>query len=96
MALFGRIRFRYKNIPLIVEMLNTDLISGIGRNAILITGKGGIGKTHLLCDIVNDYIDKDIPAILILGESFNTQESVDTVLLNQYHVKGSIEDLFAI
>lgn len=85
-----------KNIPLIVEMLNTDLISGIGRNAILITGKGGIGKTHLLCDIVNDYIDKDIPAILILGESFNTQESVDTVLLNQYHVKGSIEDLFAI
>lgn len=85
-----------KKIPLIVEMLKTDLLSGTGRNAILITGKGGIGKTHLLCDIVHDFIEKGIPAILILGESFKTQESADKVLLNQYHVNGCIEDLFAI
>ena len=34
---------------------------------ILIVGQGGIGKTHLLCDIVNGYCKRMLPAGLLLG-----------------------------
>lgn len=85
-----------KQIPLIIKLLNTDLISGTEKSAILITGKGGIGKTHLLCDIVNEFISKDIPAVILLGEMFKSQQSADNVILKRFNFNGTIEDFFTI
>ena len=38
---------------------------------LLLTGEAGIGKTHLLCDIVEKRINSNLPAILVFGEDFS-------------------------
>jgi len=42
---------------------------------LLLTGEAGIGKTHLLCDIVKKRINSNLPAILIFGEDFSKAEN---------------------
>lgn len=42
--------------------------------ALLIYGEAGIGKTHLLCDIAKNRIEKELPTILLLGGHFNNEE----------------------
>ena len=39
-------------------------------NAVLVTGKGGCGKTHLLCDIASHRLRAGAPSILLLGQHF--------------------------
>ncbi|GIF99000.1 NACHT domain-containing protein [Catellatospora citrea] len=41
-----------------------------GENVILITGTGGAGKTHLLCDLACSRTDAGLPTIIALGEKF--------------------------
>lgn len=38
--------------------------------AILITGTGGAGKTHLLCDLAKDRSSANLPTLIALGEQF--------------------------
>lgn len=83
-----------KSIPLITRLFDTNLINNVRNHAILITGKGGIGKTHLLCDIVNDYIENGIPAVLLLGDMFKSKDSVDTVIMNWFQKEETIENFF--
>ncbi|WP_344174295.1 ATP-binding protein [Pilimelia columellifera] len=40
--------------------------------AVLITGPGGAGKTHLLCDLAEARVANGLPTIIVLGEQFET------------------------
>ncbi len=85
-------------INLFVEvrnMLDVDLISKVGKQAVLISGKGGIGKTHLLCDIVNDYLNHELPAVLLLGDFFQENTTADVIIMNWYHKNTEIEYFFS-
>ena len=64
-------------LPLIERLIDISLMNNARNRAILVTGKGGIGKTHLLCDIVHDFVDKGIPAVLLLGDMFKGKDTVD-------------------
>ncbi|MEU4218257.1 hypothetical protein [Actinoplanes sp. NPDC026623] len=41
-----------------------------GEAAVLVTGTGGAGKTHLLCDLATARTANDHPTIIVLGEHF--------------------------
>ena len=82
-------------LPLIARMLDISLINNAYNRSILITGKGGIGKTHLLCDIVNSFLEKNIPAILMLGDMFNGKDYADTVIMNWFQKEETIENFFS-
>ncbi|WP_415281503.1 NACHT domain-containing protein [Clostridium perfringens] len=79
----------------IIRLLDLNLLNDIDNRTILITGKGGIGKTHLLCDIVNGYLERELPAILLLGEMFNVNETPDSVIMNVFRKGEDIENLFS-
>lgn len=76
------------------RLLDLGLLKNISKHTILINGKGGIGKTHLLCDIVNIYLENSLPAILLFGEIFNMNETPDTVIMNMFRRGEDIEKLF--
>jgi hypothetical protein len=40
------------------------------QTAILVTGTGGAGKTHLLCDLAKTRTTNNLPTIIVLGEQF--------------------------
>ncbi|MBB5874642.1 hypothetical protein F4553_008076 [Allocatelliglobosispora scoriae] len=39
-------------------------------SAVLITGTGGSGKTHLLCDVAKQRVARGLPTLVVLGEQF--------------------------
>lgn len=45
----------------------------------LITGRGGTGKTHLLCHAAEERIARGLPTVLLLGQSFETASPFDEV-----------------
>ena len=38
---------------------------------LLLTGRRGVGKTHLLCDAASRRIEDGLPTILLLGQDFD-------------------------
>lgn len=85
-----------KIIQEIRDIFDIDLISKVSKKAVLISGKGGIGKTHLLCDIVNYYFQQNLPAILILGELFKGDITADLVIMNWYQRNIEFEKFFEL
>ncbi len=82
-------------LNMIAGMFNISFINNARNRAILITGKGGIGKTHLLCDIVYECLEKNIPAVLMLGDMFKGKDSADTVIMNWFQKGDTIENFLA-
>ena len=58
--------------------LNSNRWKIANANAVLLHGPGGVGKSHLLADIVEYHVSQGNPALLLLGEKF-----VDTELWPQ-------------
>lgn len=83
-----------KTLSLIKKAFDISLINSAKAHAILITGKGGIGKTHLLCDIVHEFIEKNIPAVLLLGDMFCGKTTADTVIMNWFQKGDTIDHFF--
>ena len=44
---------------------------GAAEKALLLTGRAGVGKTHLLCDAARRRIEDGMPTILLLGQDFD-------------------------
>lgn len=42
--------------------------------ALMLVGKAGTGKTHLLCDVAQKRVSQKVPTILLLGSHFNSSE----------------------
>ncbi len=61
-----------KNIEILINLFSERDNNKIDGKTILVTGKGGIGKTHLLCDISSKIIDKGAIALLTLGDHFSS------------------------
>lgn len=57
-------------------------LRGIKYNTIIVNGKGGIGKSHLLADIVNKRLKAHEPTIFFLGKSFlDSSEPLDQLMV---------------
>lgn len=54
------------------NVCNSDFAHATNTKSLLLLGEAGIGKTHLLCDVVGDQLKSNIPAILVLGQQLQT------------------------
>lgn len=72
------------SIKTTVDLISAGEDSSVCNNMVLVTGKGGIGKTHLLCDISSKLIDKNAPAIILLGDMFNGSDNPLSVISLNY------------
>ena len=49
-------------------------------SSVLLKGKGGIGKTHCLCNLVNKNIKNGLPSLLFFGQEFRDKSLEETIL----------------
>ncbi|OGU29812.1 MAG: hypothetical protein A2057_08195 [Ignavibacteria bacterium GWA2_35_9] len=56
------------------NFVESDCSVASNYNNLLIVGKAGIGKTHLICDIGRMRIEKNRPSVILLGEHFNDSD----------------------
>lgn len=71
------------SIQLCMELknqMNSEALHLYQKKTVLLKGRGGMGKTHLLSDIVNQWITKQIPAFLFFGEQFGINNVSEEIL----------------
>jgi len=54
---------------------------------LLLTGIAGTGKTHLLCDVVENRFRNELPAVLVFGELFATSDEPFKQIIRQLGLK---------
>jgi hypothetical protein len=62
---------------------------------LLLTGRAGVGKTHLLCDVASRRIADGLPTILLLGQDFDGR-SLLPQLGELSQLGGSQDDVLAV
>ena len=74
------------------DFLGSTTCNLINHPFLLITGNAGMGKSHLLADIVNKRKGKGLQSLLLLGENFTNLDNPWTqILYNQLH-KSKLDD----
>jgi hypothetical protein len=53
------------------ELAGSVTTRAAGEMVLLLTGRAGVGKTHLLCDVASRRTAAGLPAILLLGQDFD-------------------------
>lgn len=62
------------------KQMNSEALRLYQKKTVLLKGRGGMGKTHLLCDIVNQWITNQMPAFLFFGEQFGINNVSEEIL----------------
>ncbi len=60
----------------------------INNKLMILNGKAGTGKTHLLCDFANRRIASEAPTVLLMGQRFLDEDSPWTQMLQQLDLPG--------
>ncbi len=78
------------------EQLATSATTRAAREKVLLlTGRAGVGKTHLLCDVATRRIAEGRPTILLLGQEFDGQSLLPQIgELTQ--IGGALDDVLAV
>jgi hypothetical protein len=58
-------------------LLRSDAWDAWSHHAVLLTGTGGAGKTHLLCDTLVSRIGQSHPTVLLMAEQFELGNSIE-------------------
>lgn len=74
------------------EYINFKLVN---HPFLIIKGGAGSGKSHLLGDIANDRIKKGLPIILLLGQTFNNNSTIEQNILNQLGLTCDFSDFLS-
>lgn len=67
------------NLKSYLSDLNINLFFS---KALLLKGRGGIGKTHSLCDVVNNKLKNNLPSLIFFGQYFK-DKSPEEIILNK-------------
>lgn len=78
---------------LLLEKLN-NLIALYFSKVIIYSGVAGIGKSHTLASFVNeDYISKNFPALLVLGQDFSDGSNIENQFCEITSGKNNFDEL---
>jgi hypothetical protein len=71
----------YSAFSSLANQINNPWLSGVKYNTVIVNGNGGIGKSHLLADVVSHRLKAEEPTIFLLGKKFGGEgEPLDQIL----------------
>jgi hypothetical protein len=77
------------------ELTRNSITRAAGDKLLLVTGRAGVGKTHLLCDVASRRISGGLPTILLLGQDFDGRSLLPQIgELSQ--LGGSLDEVLAV
>ena len=64
-------------------------------NLTVLTGKAGVGKTHLLCDFAGRHLNSGTPVVLLMGQKFTSTDDPMIQILTQldHPLGGTFEEV---
>lgn len=88
-----KIRQVYNNIYNFMQYLDSEEITLFNNPILLIQGEGGIGKSHLIADVVSNRCKENQKSILLLGQQFNANDEPWNQICNFLGLDISTEKL---
>jgi hypothetical protein len=84
---------RYRLVSLSSELAKTRIMLNhaediAGHALLILNGKAGTGKTHLLCDIARQRVTAGRPTVLLMGQRFISEDSPWAQALQQLDLSG--------
>ncbi len=77
------------------QLVRSVTTRAAGERLLLLTGRTGVGKTHVLCDVASRRIAFGLPTILLLGQDFDGRSLLPQIGdLSQ--LGGSADDVLAV
>lgn len=73
--------------------INSPTIKLYENPFLVLTGAAGVGKSHLLADVVTNRLKNDTFSILLLGQKFTTLENPQNQILSELGLTYSFSDL---
>ncbi|WOH39404.1 AVAST type 2 anti-phage system protein Avs2 [Thalassotalea fonticola] len=83
--------FRYE-CSSFINFLNSTAVKLANNPYLLLEGEAGIGKSHLLADIVNTRLENDIGTVFILGQQLVTNEAPWGQIFKLLQLNSTSED----
>ncbi len=75
-----------------IQFLSTQICILANKPYLLLTGDAGMGKSHLLADIIQKRKKKNQPSLLLLGENFTSRDMPWTQILQNQIRKTQIDE----
>lgn len=75
-----------------INFVNSPTCRLANTPSLIIEGEAGMGKSHLLADIINKRCENNQPSLFLLGENFSTKEMPWTQILNNQLRKSQIDE----
>lgn len=85
-----------KNYQLKSELdagVNLDLVNN---PFLIINGSAGCGKSHLLGDIATERLNNNLPTLLLLGQHFNSTNTIERNILDQLDLSCTFSNFLSI
>lgn len=64
------------------------------QRVLLMAGRGGVGKTHLLCDVAERRLAEGRPSLLLLGQDFDSRSLLQQIS-EQTQIGGTLDEVLA-
>lgn len=73
--------------------LHQEIMKLVNDPVLILEGEAGVGKSHLLADIVEKRKNDKLDSLLLLGQKFTTDEEPFTQIMRMLNFDGSSEEL---
>ena len=94
-SLYSEVRHALEALRRGDELARSAVSQAAASKFLLLTGRAGVGKTHLMCDVARRRVADGRPTILLLGQDFDSRSFLPQIgELSQ--LGGSLDDMLAV
>lgn len=78
----------------IIEFTWSDGAKISNHDVLLLSGKAGTGKTHLMCDVARERLEQGLPTVLLLGQDFVATRGPWPQIVERLHLADMEPEIF--
>jgi hypothetical protein len=94
-SLYSEVRAALSAVRRGEELARSATTRAAREKVLVLTGRAGVGKTHLLCDVASRRIAERRPTVLLLGQEFDGRSLLPQIG-ELTGLGGSADDIFAV
>lgn len=94
-SLYGTVRKAREALWEVRLLLMSPETEAARAGRLLMTGRAGVGKTHLFCDVASRRISAGLPTLVALGQDFDSNKLLPQIG-ELVQLDGSLEDVLAV
>jgi thiol-disulfide isomerase/thioredoxin len=80
------------SLKIFTDFIESNIVKLTNKPFLLLDGKAGVGKSHLLADVANKRMNENKNTILLLGQQFKTNEDPWTQIFKGMKVKCNMNE----